>query len=83
VSVHPRVVPQGGAAQGQNGEVELIAGGLLDYYVSPSAAKLDTGTKHGRARGRPVMSGAGSLAERPWGNRPILKQMAATVQFPN
>ena len=40
------IVPQGGAAQGQNGEIELIAGIMVDYYVPQSgAAKLDTATK--------------------------------------
>ena len=27
------IVPQGGAAQGQNGEIELILGAMIDYYV--------------------------------------------------
>jgi hypothetical protein len=42
------IVPQGGAAKGQNGEIELIAGMMLDYYVPQSgngAVRLDTGTK--------------------------------------
>jgi Zn-dependent protease with chaperone function len=42
------IVPQGGARQAENGEVELLAGGMLDYYVpqaSGAAVKLDTGTK--------------------------------------
>ena len=40
------IVPQGGVAQGKNGEVELIAGAMLDYYVpQKGAASLDASTK--------------------------------------
>lgn len=42
------IVPQGGAAQGQGGELELILGLMLDYYVPRSGAaavNLDAATK--------------------------------------
>lgn len=40
------MVPEGGAVQGKDGGVELIAGAMLDYYVPQNGtAKLDTGTK--------------------------------------
>jgi len=42
------LVPKGGAAQGKNGEVELLAGAMLDYYVPQaggSSVKLDKGTR--------------------------------------
>ena len=42
------LVPQGGAVQNKNGGVELLAGGMLDYYVpeaGPSSVKLDASTK--------------------------------------
>jgi Zn-dependent protease with chaperone function len=39
------IVPEGGAAQGKNGAVELLAGGMVDYYVSQSPVKLDGTTK--------------------------------------
>jgi beta-barrel assembly-enhancing protease len=41
------VVPQGGAVQSQSGAVELLAGGMIDYYVpdaGAASAKLDTST---------------------------------------
>ena len=42
------MVPQGGAAKGQNDHVELLAGGMLDYYVPKSGSgsvNLDSATK--------------------------------------
>jgi Zn-dependent protease with chaperone function len=42
------IVPRGGAAQSQGGDVELLAGAMIDYYVpkaGPSAVKLDGSTK--------------------------------------
>ena len=40
------MVPEGGAAQGKDGGVELIAGAMLDYFVPQNgAAKLDASTK--------------------------------------
>lgn len=42
------LVPQGGTAQSQNSGVELLAGGMLDYYVpqaGPASVKLDASTK--------------------------------------
>src|SRR5262249_22096197 len=39
---------KGGAAQSKSGGVELLAGGMVDYYVpqgNNGAVKLDTGTK--------------------------------------
>jgi beta-barrel assembly-enhancing protease len=42
------VVPQGGAAQNQSGGVELLAGGMFDYYVpqaGAAAVKLDASTR--------------------------------------
>jgi len=42
------ITPQGGAAQSQGGGVELLAGGMLDYYVpqaGPATVKLDAGTR--------------------------------------
>lgn len=42
------IVPQGGAVQNQSGAVELLAGGMIDYYVpdaGAAAVKLDTSTR--------------------------------------
>jgi hypothetical protein len=42
------MVPQGGVAQGKNGEIELLAGAMVDYYVpqgGTSPVKLDASTK--------------------------------------
>jgi beta-barrel assembly-enhancing protease len=42
------IAPQGGAAQGQGGELELILGLMLDYYVpraGAAAVNLDASTK--------------------------------------
>jgi hypothetical protein len=42
------IVPQGGVVQGKKGEVELLAGAMLDYYVPQGGAasvKLDAANK--------------------------------------
>jgi beta-barrel assembly-enhancing protease len=42
------IVPQGGVAQGKKGEIELLAGAMLDYYVPQgggASAKVDGATK--------------------------------------
>jgi Zn-dependent protease with chaperone function len=42
------IAPQGGVAKSQNGDVELLAGAMLDYYVAQgnsAPVQLDAGTK--------------------------------------
>jgi Zn-dependent protease with chaperone function len=40
------IVPEGGAAKGQNGGVELIAGAMVDYYAAAGASQeLEAATK--------------------------------------
>jgi len=77
------VIPQGGAAKGQNGGVELINGAMIDYYVPQAGAastNLDASTKEfldGLQKGDPNLK-----AEKPQrvqvGNKTALKTRITT-----
>jgi hypothetical protein len=69
------LIPQGGAAKGQSGSVELLTGAMVDYYIpasGPDTTHLDNTTrefidalKKGDQNLRTDHTGSASLGGRP------------------